>query len=139
MRSEGHDEDGREDDRCQSGTRGADTRCWSEQATALQNGIVAHFSPDGRYVLREHVAGDVLAPDAITVVAQGEPQLTTDQLAELHRLLAARAPCYAAANHEGRESIVALTRLDIDSVLIRQDEEEHLFRLFLETGDFSSY
>lgn len=139
MRSGGHDEDGHEVDRCQPETRGADTRYWSEQATALQNGLVAHFSPDGGYVLRECVTGAVQAPDAITLVAAGEPQLTTDQLTELHRLLAARAPCYAAADHEGRESIIALTRLDIDSALARQDEEEHLFRRFLETGDFHSF
>lgn len=139
MRSESHDEHGIEDDRCPSATRGADTRCWSEQATVSQNRLIAHFRPDGRYVLREHVAGDVLASDAITLAHQGDPQLTTAQWAELHRLLAARAPCYAAANHEGRERIVALTRLDIDSALVRHDEEEHLFRRFLETGDFRSY
>ena len=138
MKSGGAYENGREDDRCQPETRGADTRYWHEHATASQNGLVAHFSPDGTYVLRE-CTGDVQAADAFTLVAQGEPQLPTDLLAELHRLLTARAPCYAAANHEGRKSIVALTRLDIDDVLARQEEEEHLFRRFLETGDFSSY
>jgi len=139
MSPESHDEHGFEDDRRQSGTRGSDTDCWLEIATVSQNRLVAHFKPDGTYVLREHVASDVLGSDAITLAHQGDPQLTTAQWAELRRLLAARAPCYAAANHAGRERIVALTRLDIDSALIRHDEEEHLFRRFLETGDFSSY
>lgn len=139
MSPESHDEHGIEDDRRQSGTRGSDTDCWLEKATVSQHRLVAHFKPDGTYVLREHVASDVLGSDAITLAHQGDPQLTTAQWAELRRLLAARAPCYAAANHAGRERIVALTRLDIDSALIRHDEEEHLFRRFLETGDFSSY
>ena len=139
MSPESHDEHGFEDDRRQSGTRGSDTDCWLEKATVSQNRLVAHFKPDGTYVLREHVASDVLGSDAITLAHQGDPQLTTAPWAELLRLLAARAPCYAAANHAGRERIVALTRLDIDSALIRHDEEEHLFRRFLETGDFSSY
>lgn len=137
MKPEGRDDDGLGDDNCQSEMSGTDTHPWPEHATTSQSGLVAHFSPDGNYVLQEHVVGDELSLDAITVVAQGGPPLTTDQLAELHRLLAARAPCYAAANHEDKERIVALTYLDIGSALVRDDEEEHLFRLFLETGDFN--
>jgi len=139
MSPESHDEHGNEDDRRPSGTRGSDTDCWLEKATVSQNRLVAHFKPDGTYVLREHVASDVLASDAITLAHQGDPQLTTAQWAELHRVLAARAPCYAAASYEDRERIVALTRLDVDSALVRHDEEELHFRRFLETGDFYSY
>lgn len=134
MTTKGHDGHGVEDDRQQPGTRDTDVPCWSEQEA-----LVAHFRPDGRYVLREHAASDELASDAITVAHRGDPQLTTSQWAELHRLLAARAPCFTAANHEDRERIVALTRLDVDSALVRHDEEELLFRRFLETGDFYSY
>lgn len=134
MTTKGQDGDGVEEGRQQPGTRDTDVPCWSEQ-----EGLVAHFSPDGRCVLREHAASEELASAAITVAHPGDPQLTTSQWAELHRLLAARAPCFAAANHEDRDRIVALTRLDVDSALVRHDEEELLFRRFLETGDFYSY
>ncbi|WP_339393598.1 hypothetical protein [Brevibacterium metallidurans] len=104
-----------------------------------QDLLVARFTPDGAYILRKQNAGDVLAPDTITLVYQGHPLLTTDQWVEIHRLLAARAPSYTAANHEGRKQIIALTRLDVESTLARNEEEEDLFRRYLETGDANPY
>lgn len=110
-----------------------------EQGAVSQDTLVARFMPDGAYVLREQNAGVVLAPDTIMLAYQGDPLLTTDQWAEIHRLLAARAPSYAAANHEGRKRIIALTRLDLESAFARNEEEEDPFRRYLETGDVSPY
>ncbi|GAA0036916.1 hypothetical protein JCM18882A_27980 [Brevibacterium metallidurans] len=109
------------------------------QGAVSQDLLVARFTPDGAYILRKQNAGDVLAPDTITLVYQGHPLLTTDQWVEIHRLLAARAPSYTAANHEGRKQIIALTRLDVESTLARNEEEEDLFRRYLETGDANPY
>ncbi|MCT1551785.1 hypothetical protein [Brevibacterium casei] len=110
-----------------------------ELGTPSRNRLDAHFLPDGTYVFREHFAGDVPASDAITLAYQGDPLLATDQWAEVHRLLTARAPSYAAANHEGRKQIIALTRLDLESALARNEEEEEHFRRDIETGDASPY
>lgn len=110
-----------------------------EQGAVSQDMLVARFTPDGAYVLREQNAGDVLAPDTITLAYQGDPLLTTDQWAEIHRLLAARAPSYSVANHDDRKQIIALTRLDLEFALARNEEEEDLFRRYLETGDISPY
>lgn len=114
----------------QLGDRHSDSR--------LQDGLVASFSPDGGYTLRERITDESLAPHDIPITAQGRAQLSVDQLAEIHRLLTARASCYATADREGRDRIVALTRFDIDCAISREDEEELLLRRYIETGDFES-
>lgn len=105
----------------------------------LSTGLVARFTPDGYYDLDAYGEEDELGGGDLVLNMPQDPALTDRDLAEIHRILAARAPCYAAASSDQeRSSILALTRLDTDHIVAHGDEEAALlFYRFLETGDTS--